>query len=270
MLRSAYRRRPPRVGRRRTSPAALTRSSLSRARVPIHSPFPSSSSCSSSRRAKPSRARCRSPRRPPRLNPSCPKPRSLAPQLLHPAPTSIRPFPGRNRVAIAGRHSCSAGAPPPPLIPYLRPSSIQIECTVSIHATYSCSRPFPRSIPTLPPPGTRRATVSAWPSPPHRRGAALRVLADCRREPQVRLDPLAAGAPRLRRWPATAGPERRAAARTPPAPPRGRSCSALRRSQRRPWPRRGPWAGLPPTDGWGPVVSPYLDFCFPSSFLYFG
>ena len=85
--------------RQRSRPELGVGSCLSTPGVQLRSPSPSSS-CSSSRRAKPSRAavarRAGHPS-PPRLDPSRPNLPSLAPHLLHPSTSSIEPFPWPNR-----------------------------------------------------------------------------------------------------------------------------------------------------------------------------
>ena len=75
---------------------------------------------------------------PPCLDSPRPKPRDLAPKLLHPFPSSAAPKPGRMGLPTAGCHHRTRRASPSPSNSPLRPPSAQIKPTVSFPAAYSC------------------------------------------------------------------------------------------------------------------------------------
>ena len=79
---------------------------------------------------------------PPHLDSSRQSLLRLTPHPRRTAPTSIRPFPSRNRSAAAVHHCRPPQSSASPSISPLRPPSAQIECTVSFAASSSSSPPL--------------------------------------------------------------------------------------------------------------------------------
>jgi len=191
---------PPRVGRRRSSHAALRVLIRSRCRLrfPLSSSSPSSSSRVAQRRARAVVVRRTGQSSPPRLDSSCLEPRDLTSQPLRPSPSPFELFPGQIGRFRRGHHCCPRRAPPLSVEPLLRPSSASNRSVVSSPATLFY---FPASFSLV-------SAVSGF-------GTSLRRCS--RRAP-----PLAHAAGQLLRVPARAAASPRAAwgHRSSPAPPR--------------------------------------------------